>query len=188
MNNGPSRISHTRLELRCPLSVQGQTLLYPLEFSTEGPINCTSDKHMNHHRLKVSGSQAHLRGVKWGYIRQRASPTDSQSDVWLTAGSSHWLAHTHLLPAFSAPPRTLPPPPLWSSSSSLRPAQLDEPPHPAIHSLIFHIQRRAPPFLIQSSRSFFCVCVYILKPDRCWAGWSSYLAMIECFSFPLVNC
>uniref|UniRef100_A0A671VHG9 Integrin, alpha 5 (fibronectin receptor, alpha polypeptide) n=1 Tax=Sparus aurata TaxID=8175 RepID=A0A671VHG9_SPAAU len=64
VNNGPSRISHTRLELRCPLSVQGQTLLYPLEFSTEGPINCTSDKHMNHHRLKVSASQAppHLRG------------------------------------------------------------------------------------------------------------------------------
>ncbi|KAM8755212.1 integrin alpha-5 [Acanthopagrus schlegelii] len=53
VNNGPSRISHTRLELRCPLSVQGQTLLYPLEFSTEGPINCTSDKHMNHHRLKL---------------------------------------------------------------------------------------------------------------------------------------
>uniref|UniRef100_A0A8C4F736 Integrin, alpha 5 (fibronectin receptor, alpha polypeptide) n=1 Tax=Dicentrarchus labrax TaxID=13489 RepID=A0A8C4F736_DICLA len=54
VNNGPSRISHTLLELRCPLSVQGHTLLYPLEFSTEGPINCTSDKHMNHLHLKVS--------------------------------------------------------------------------------------------------------------------------------------
>uniref|UniRef100_A0A8P4KPU4 Integrin, alpha 5 (fibronectin receptor, alpha polypeptide) n=1 Tax=Dicentrarchus labrax TaxID=13489 RepID=A0A8P4KPU4_DICLA len=64
VNNGPSRISHTLLELRCPLSVQGHTLLYPLEFSTEGPINCTSDKHMNHLHLKVSVSHAdaHLSG------------------------------------------------------------------------------------------------------------------------------
>lgn len=54
VNNGPSRISHTLLELHCPLSVQGHSLLYPLEFSTEGPINCTSDKYMNHLRLKVS--------------------------------------------------------------------------------------------------------------------------------------
>ncbi|KAG7221701.1 hypothetical protein INR49_000068 [Caranx melampygus] len=53
VNNGPSRISHTLLELRCPLSVQGHSLLYPLEFSTEGPINCTTDKHMNHLRLKL---------------------------------------------------------------------------------------------------------------------------------------
>lgn len=54
VNNGPSRISHTLLELHCPLSVQGHSLLYPLEFSTEGPINCTSEKNMNHLRLKVS--------------------------------------------------------------------------------------------------------------------------------------
>ncbi|KAM9855747.1 integrin alpha-5 [Aulostomus maculatus] len=53
VNNGPSRISHTLLELRCPLSVQGLALLYPLEFSTEGPINCTADKNMNHRRLKL---------------------------------------------------------------------------------------------------------------------------------------
>uniref|UniRef100_A0A3P8UD94 Integrin, alpha 5 (fibronectin receptor, alpha polypeptide) n=1 Tax=Amphiprion percula TaxID=161767 RepID=A0A3P8UD94_AMPPE len=53
VNNGPSQISHTLLELRCPLSVQGQSLFYPLEFSTEGPINCTSDKHMNYRNLKL---------------------------------------------------------------------------------------------------------------------------------------
>ncbi|KAL6119500.1 itga5 [Pungitius sinensis] len=53
VNNGPSRISNTLLELHCPLRVQGQTLLYPLEFSVEGPINCTSDKNMNHLRLKL---------------------------------------------------------------------------------------------------------------------------------------
>uniref|UniRef100_A0AAQ4R2H9 Integrin, alpha 5 (fibronectin receptor, alpha polypeptide) n=1 Tax=Gasterosteus aculeatus aculeatus TaxID=481459 RepID=A0AAQ4R2H9_GASAC len=57
VNNGPSRISNTLLKLHCPLRVQGQTLLYPLEFSVEGPINCTSDKNMNHLRLKVSRLQ-----------------------------------------------------------------------------------------------------------------------------------
>uniref|UniRef100_A0AAX7VVZ9 Integrin alpha-2 domain-containing protein n=1 Tax=Astatotilapia calliptera TaxID=8154 RepID=A0AAX7VVZ9_ASTCA len=56
VNNGPSRISHTLLELRCPFRVQGQTLLYPLEFSTEGPINCTADKNMNHRNLKLQRS------------------------------------------------------------------------------------------------------------------------------------
>ncbi|KAK2851818.1 hypothetical protein Q5P01_008094 [Channa striata] len=53
VNNGPSRISHTHLELRCPLSVQAHNLYYPLEFSTEGPINCTVDKNMNHLHLKL---------------------------------------------------------------------------------------------------------------------------------------
>ncbi|XP_026187181.1 integrin alpha-5 [Mastacembelus armatus] len=53
VNNGPSRISHTLLELRCPLSLQGHTLLYPLEFYTEGSINCTADKNMNHLQLKL---------------------------------------------------------------------------------------------------------------------------------------
>ncbi|CAG6021847.1 unnamed protein product [Menidia menidia] len=53
VNNGPSQISHTLLELRCPLRAQTRTLLYPLEFSTEGPINCTSDKKLNHLNLKL---------------------------------------------------------------------------------------------------------------------------------------
>uniref|UniRef100_A0A8C5N9J3 Integrin alpha-5-like n=1 Tax=Gouania willdenowi TaxID=441366 RepID=A0A8C5N9J3_GOUWI len=56
LNNGPSQISSTLLELRCPLSVQGQQILYPLDFSTKGPINCTADKHMNHRHLKVKQS------------------------------------------------------------------------------------------------------------------------------------
>uniref|UniRef100_A0A669ELR1 Integrin, alpha 5 (fibronectin receptor, alpha polypeptide) n=1 Tax=Oreochromis niloticus TaxID=8128 RepID=A0A669ELR1_ORENI len=67
VNNGPSRISHTLLELRCPFRVQGQTLLYPLEFSTEGPINCTADKNMNHRNLKVSDIQMN---TSQGQMRQ----------------------------------------------------------------------------------------------------------------------
>ncbi|KAM9828983.1 integrin alpha-5 [Syngnathus typhle] len=53
VNNGPSRISHTLLELRCPLAAQGHNLLYPLEFSTEGPINCTSDSNVNRLQLRL---------------------------------------------------------------------------------------------------------------------------------------
>lgn len=53
VNNGPSRISDTLLELRCPLQIQGHKLLYPLEFSTEGHVNCTSRKTMNHLHLKL---------------------------------------------------------------------------------------------------------------------------------------
>lgn len=106
VNNGPSRISQTLLELRCPLSIQSHNLLYPLEFSTEGPINCTADKNMNYLHLKVSDSSAHrcipLR-AKWGRIRMRRSSTDSHSDVWLTVGSSRTLANTHLLLPSSQP-------------------------------------------------------------------------------------
>lgn len=54
VNNGPSNISQTVLELRCPLSFQGQRLLYPLEFSTKGPVNCTSDRTLNPLHLRVS--------------------------------------------------------------------------------------------------------------------------------------
>uniref|UniRef100_A0A7N6FI94 Integrin alpha-2 domain-containing protein n=1 Tax=Anabas testudineus TaxID=64144 RepID=A0A7N6FI94_ANATE len=42
VNNGPSQISETFLELRCPLRSQNHNLLYPLKFSTEGLINCTT--------------------------------------------------------------------------------------------------------------------------------------------------
>ncbi|XP_077368877.1 integrin alpha-5 [Festucalex cinctus] len=66
VNNGPSRISHTLLELRCPLAAQGHTLLYPLEFSTEGPVNCTTDSNMNrlHLRLKHTATEPPLLALK----------------------------------------------------------------------------------------------------------------------------
>lgn len=53
VNNGPSQISHTLLALHCPLSVPGHSLLYPVEFFTTGPINCTSDHHMNSRNVKI---------------------------------------------------------------------------------------------------------------------------------------
>ncbi|XP_053704883.1 integrin alpha-5 [Synchiropus splendidus] len=53
VNNGPSWISSTHLELFCPLRVQNHDLLYPLEFSTEGPVNCSADQNFNHQHLKL---------------------------------------------------------------------------------------------------------------------------------------
>uniref|UniRef100_A0A672G165 Integrin, alpha 5 (fibronectin receptor, alpha polypeptide) n=1 Tax=Salarias fasciatus TaxID=181472 RepID=A0A672G165_SALFA len=86
LNNGPSRLGDTVLELRCPLSLQGHALLYPLEFSTKGPINCTADRNMNHRNLKVSNCHARVTG-------SNGAKSESE-DLYLLP---RWLAHTHLL-------------------------------------------------------------------------------------------
>uniref|UniRef100_A0A8C7WYL9 Integrin, alpha 5 (fibronectin receptor, alpha polypeptide) n=1 Tax=Oryzias sinensis TaxID=183150 RepID=A0A8C7WYL9_9TELE len=52
-NNGPSHISHTSLDVRCPLHAQANALLYRVDFSTKGPINCTLDKNITHLNLKL---------------------------------------------------------------------------------------------------------------------------------------
>uniref|UniRef100_A0A674NU07 Integrin, alpha 5 (fibronectin receptor, alpha polypeptide) n=1 Tax=Takifugu rubripes TaxID=31033 RepID=A0A674NU07_TAKRU len=83
VNNGPSGISQTVLELRCPLSTQGQTVLYPLEFSTQGPINCTSDSNMNHLGLKVS---LHTASLAW-ILRMTAVMSRSVFNVFPTPSS-----------------------------------------------------------------------------------------------------
>lgn len=53
VNNGPSRISHTLLHLRCPKRLQGHEFMYPLEVTTEGPLNCTTDRTVNQLLLKL---------------------------------------------------------------------------------------------------------------------------------------
>lgn len=123
VNNGPSRISNTLLELHCPLRVQGQTLLYPLEFSVEGPINCTSDKNMNHLRLKVSRA----------WLGQWTSPAGFHCMINCCAVPLVG-PHPPPPPSLLAPPRTLTSAPLWSPVSSLCSEQLDEPPRPATRS------------------------------------------------------
>uniref|UniRef100_A0A8C1ZRF3 Integrin, alpha 5 (fibronectin receptor, alpha polypeptide) n=1 Tax=Cyprinus carpio TaxID=7962 RepID=A0A8C1ZRF3_CYPCA len=42
VNNGPSRISHTLLQLKCPMRLQSNRFIYPVEVTTEGPVNCTT--------------------------------------------------------------------------------------------------------------------------------------------------
>uniref|UniRef100_A0A6Q2YPM8 Integrin alpha-2 domain-containing protein n=1 Tax=Esox lucius TaxID=8010 RepID=A0A6Q2YPM8_ESOLU len=59
VNNGPSMISRTVLELQCPLRAQGHVLLYPLEVITQGQLNCTSNHTLNALRLKVREQHTH---------------------------------------------------------------------------------------------------------------------------------
>ncbi|XP_035245082.1 integrin alpha-5-like [Anguilla anguilla] len=56
VNNGPSMISHTLLELHCPMRVQDHWLMYPLEVTTQGPVNCTTAHTLNPLRLKLQKS------------------------------------------------------------------------------------------------------------------------------------
>ncbi|CAB1315481.1 unnamed protein product [Coregonus sp. 'balchen'] len=53
VNNGPSMISQSVLELRCPLRAQGHDLLYPLEVITQGPLYCNSNHTLNALKLKL---------------------------------------------------------------------------------------------------------------------------------------
>uniref|UniRef100_A0AAR2L0Y2 Integrin alpha-2 domain-containing protein n=1 Tax=Pygocentrus nattereri TaxID=42514 RepID=A0AAR2L0Y2_PYGNA len=53
VNNGPSRISHTALQLKCPL---GTRFMYPLEVTTQGPVNCTTQNVVNPLNLKLQQS------------------------------------------------------------------------------------------------------------------------------------
>ncbi|XP_062871948.1 integrin alpha-5 [Trichomycterus rosablanca] len=53
VNNGPSRISHTVLQLKCPMKLHDHKFMYPLEISTEGPVNCTTKRIVNPLNLKL---------------------------------------------------------------------------------------------------------------------------------------
>lgn len=57
VNNGPSVVSQSALEVRCPLRAHGYQLLYPLELVTEGPLRCSSKHTFNALKLKVKTHQ-----------------------------------------------------------------------------------------------------------------------------------
>lgn len=60
VNNGPSSVSQSLLEVRCPLRAHGHQLLYPVEVVTEGPLSCSSKHTFNALKLKVSShTQTH---------------------------------------------------------------------------------------------------------------------------------
>ncbi|XP_069037089.1 integrin alpha-5 [Lepisosteus oculatus] len=56
VNHGPSLISHTLLELHCPMKIQNHQLMYPVEVMTQGPLNCTTNKTINPQQLKLQQS------------------------------------------------------------------------------------------------------------------------------------
>uniref|UniRef100_A0A8D3BZ69 Integrin alpha-2 domain-containing protein n=1 Tax=Scophthalmus maximus TaxID=52904 RepID=A0A8D3BZ69_SCOMX len=53
VNNGPSVVSQSTLEVRCPLRAPGLALLYPVEVLTEGPLSCSSKTNFNALKLKL---------------------------------------------------------------------------------------------------------------------------------------
>ncbi|XP_036958077.1 integrin alpha-5-like [Acanthopagrus latus] len=52
VNNGPSVVSQSTLEVKCPLRAYGHPLLYPVEVLTEGPLSCSSKHTFNALKLK----------------------------------------------------------------------------------------------------------------------------------------
>ncbi|XP_048858451.1 integrin alpha-5-like isoform X2 [Brienomyrus brachyistius] len=53
VNNGPSAISSALLELQCPMGSHEHRLMYPLEVTMQGPLNCTTQGVINPMRLKL---------------------------------------------------------------------------------------------------------------------------------------
>uniref|UniRef100_A0A8C9ZTP3 Integrin subunit alpha 5 n=1 Tax=Sander lucioperca TaxID=283035 RepID=A0A8C9ZTP3_SANLU len=58
VNNGPSVVSQSTLEVRCPLRAHGHELLYPVEVVTEGPLSCSSKHTFNALKLKLQSAAA----------------------------------------------------------------------------------------------------------------------------------
>uniref|UniRef100_A0A672ZE57 Integrin subunit alpha 5 n=1 Tax=Sphaeramia orbicularis TaxID=375764 RepID=A0A672ZE57_9TELE len=54
VNNGPSVISQSTVEVRCPLRAHGLELLYPVEVVTKGPLSCSSKHTFNALKLQVN--------------------------------------------------------------------------------------------------------------------------------------
>ncbi|KAG9353499.1 hypothetical protein JZ751_018151, partial [Albula glossodonta] len=97
VNNGPSMIGHTLLELRCPMKAQNHWLIYPVEVTTQGPLNCTTSHTLNPLQLKVQksltteeppsqtpGLEHHVekREVHNGLLSQLANLSCSDVDCW----------------------------------------------------------------------------------------------------------
>ncbi|XP_047439331.1 integrin alpha-5-like [Mugil cephalus] len=53
VNNGPSVVSQSTLEVQCPLKARGHKLLYPVEVVGEGPVSCSSKVTFNALKLKL---------------------------------------------------------------------------------------------------------------------------------------
>uniref|UniRef100_A0A8C5GIL2 Integrin alpha-5-like n=1 Tax=Gouania willdenowi TaxID=441366 RepID=A0A8C5GIL2_GOUWI len=63
VNNGPSVLSHSTFEVKCPLKAHGQELLYPVEVVTQGPISCSSKTTLNALKLKVKTHRAYAQYI-----------------------------------------------------------------------------------------------------------------------------
>lgn len=78
VNNGPSVVSQTTLEVRCPLRAHGHELLYPVEVVSEGPLSCASKHTLNALKLKLQAPAAttSLKPSSEHHIQRRELYTD----------------------------------------------------------------------------------------------------------------
>lgn len=65
VNNGPSLVSQSTLDVQCPLMAHGHQLLYPVQVVTEGPLSCSSKHTFNALKLKVSSHTQTHKQLGW---------------------------------------------------------------------------------------------------------------------------
>uniref|UniRef100_A0A8D0A0P8 Integrin subunit alpha 5 n=1 Tax=Sander lucioperca TaxID=283035 RepID=A0A8D0A0P8_SANLU len=91
VNNGPSVVSQSTLEVRCPLRAHGHELLYPVEVVTEGPLSCSSKHTFNLQSaaaegitLLKSGTEHHIRTreVYRDLLAEQGNLTCSTVECW----------------------------------------------------------------------------------------------------------
>ncbi|CAN9512122.1 unnamed protein product [Ophioblennius macclurei] len=93
VNDGPSMVSVSTLELRCPLKAHGHELLYPVEVVTEGPLSCSSKTAFNALKLKLqpptADGPASLTSDGEHHIRRREATRDPLAEQGnLTCGGA----------------------------------------------------------------------------------------------------
>ncbi|XP_061640859.1 integrin alpha-5-like isoform X2 [Phyllopteryx taeniolatus] len=96
VNNGPSTVSQSTLEVRCPLRAQGHDLLYPVDVVTEGPLRCSSKHVLNSLKLKLqspaSRSPSTLKSSMEHHIQKREAkgPMIGQGNLTCSATVECW--------------------------------------------------------------------------------------------------
>uniref|UniRef100_A0A4W5P7C6 Integrin subunit alpha 5 n=1 Tax=Hucho hucho TaxID=62062 RepID=A0A4W5P7C6_9TELE len=103
VNNGPSMISQSVLELRCPLRAQGHDLLYPVEVITQGPLNCSSNHTLNALKLKVRNT---LTCTHVHMHRCMQAGTHTHTHTHNPTGCAHLLIIYQILYTFTPNPNT----------------------------------------------------------------------------------
>ncbi|MBN3297644.1 ITA5 protein, partial [Amia calva] len=80
LNYGPSLISHTLLELHCPMKIQNHQLMYPVEVVTQGPLNCTTNTTINTLQLKLQQSPTEQPHAQTPHLDHHMQKRDTSRD------------------------------------------------------------------------------------------------------------
>ncbi|KAM9115058.1 integrin alpha-5 [Pangshura tecta] len=84
VNEGPSTISHGVLELSCPMSFHGKSVMYVTRYSV--PANCTSSQPVNPLKLQLEKSPTTSPSLEQHYLQRRDMARSSGA-----SGSPHTL-------------------------------------------------------------------------------------------------